>query len=185
MNKRKNIQDETNFNSPFRGLGGNLGVGGITFEFCDFENPTHLNALVDLLNLYMADPMGNSPQLNKLQQLRLVDGLANLPSSFVLFEIYNGAVVGLATCFINFSTFIVKPYLNIHDFFVHPDFRGKGLANNLMQELIRISKDRKYCKITLEVREDNFVAQGLYKSLGFEDCEPKMLFWTNKITPNP
>ena len=153
----------------------------IEFEFCDFENPAHLTALVDLLNMYMADPMGGSPQLNKLQQLRLVDGMANHPSSFVLFEIYNGTAVGLATCFINFSTFMVKPYLNIHDFFVHPDYRGKGLANNLMQELITISKERKYGKITLEVREDNHVAQGLYKSLGFEECKPNMLFWTKKL----
>jgi len=153
----------------------------IEFEFCDFENPMHLNALSELLNMYMADPMGGAPQLNKLQQLRLVDGLANHPSSFVLFEIYNGTIVGLATCFINFSTFMVKPYLNIHDFFVHPNFRGNGLANNLMQELVSISKERKYGKITLEVREDNFVAQGLYKSLGFEDCKPKMYFWTKKL----
>jgi ribosomal protein S18 acetylase RimI-like enzyme len=158
-----------------------LGVGGIEFEFCDFENPKHLAALADLLNMYMADPMGDVPPLNKLQQLRLVDGLANHPSSFVLFEIFDGAIVGLATCFINFSTFMVKPYLNIHDFFVHPNYRGKGLAKGLLQELIAISKERKYCKITLEVREDNQVAQGLYNSAGFEDCKPKMLFWTNKL----
>jgi ribosomal protein S18 acetylase RimI-like enzyme len=157
----------------------------IEFEFCDFENPMHLKALADLLNMYMADPMGDSPQLNKLQQLRLVDGLSNHPSSFVLFEIYAGTIVGFTTCFINFSTFMVKPYLNIHDFFVHPDYRGKGFANSLMQELIIISKERKYCKITLEVREDNHVAQGLYKSLGFENCKPAMFFWTKKITPNP
>ena len=157
----------------------------IEFEFCDFENPMHLNALVELLNMYMADPMGDSPQLNKLQQLRLVDGLANHPSSFVLLEILDGVVVGLATCFINFSTFMVKPYLNIHDFFIHPDYRSKGLANSLLQELISISNERKYGKITLEVREDNHVAQGLYKSLGFEDCKPKMLFWTKMLTPAP
>jgi Acetyltransferases len=153
----------------------------IEFEFCDFENPEHLTALADLLNMYMADPMGDAPQLNKLQQLRLVDGLANHPSSFVLFGILDGVIVGVATCFINFSTFMVKPYLNIHDFFIHPDYRGKGLAKNLMQELIRISKERKYCKITLEVREDNLVAQGLYKRVGFDDVNPKMLFWTNKL----
>jgi ribosomal protein S18 acetylase RimI-like enzyme len=99
----------------------------------------------------------------------------------VLFEIYDGTVAGVATCFENFSTFMVKPYLNIHDFFVHPDFRGKGLANRLMQELISIANERKYCKITLEVREDNLVAQGLYKSHGFEDCKPNMLFWTKKL----
>ena len=153
----------------------------IEFEFCDFENPVHLTALADLLNMYMADPMGDSPQLNKLQQLRLVDGLANHPSSLVLFEIFNEKIVGFATCFINFSTFKVKPYLNIHDFFVHPDYRGKGLAKKLMEELISISEERKYCKINLEVREDNRVAQGLYRSMGFEECKPNMFFWTKTL----
>jgi ribosomal protein S18 acetylase RimI-like enzyme len=153
----------------------------ISFEFCDFENPEHLKALADLTNHYITDPMGDAQPLNKLQQLRLVDGLANHPSSFVLFEILDEVIVGLATCFINFSTFKVKPYLYIHDFFVHPDFRGKGLANKLMQELISISNDRKYCKITLEVREDNFVAKGLYKNLGFEECKPNMFFWTKML----
>jgi len=153
----------------------------IEFEFCDFENPVHLTVLADLLNMYMADPMGDSPQLNKLQQLRLVDGLANHPSSLVLFEIFDEKIVGLATCFINFSTFKVKPYLNIHDFFVHPDYRGKGLAKKLMEELISISEERKYCKINLEVREDNRAAQGLYRSMGFEECKPNMFFWTKAL----
>jgi len=153
----------------------------IEFEFCDYENPVHLTALADLLNMYMADPMGDSPQLNKLQQLRLVDGLANHPSSLVLFEIFDEKIVGFATCFINFSTFKVKPYLNIHDFFVHPDYRGKGLAKKLMEELISISEERKYCKINLEVREDNRVAQGLYRSMGFEECKPNMFFWTKTL----
>jgi len=152
-----------------------------SFEQCDYENPAHLDALADLLNQYMRDPMGDSTPLNKLQQLRLVDGLASHPASFVLFVLSNEKIVGLATCFINFSTFNVKSYLNIHDFFIHPDYRGKGFANSLMQELISISKERKYCKLTLEVREDNIIAQGLYKCLGFEESSPKMLFWTKKI----
>ena len=99
----------------------------------------------------------------------------------MLFVLSDEKIVGLATCFINFSTFNVKSYINIHDFFIHPDYRGKRLANGMMQELISISKERRYCKLTLEVREDNIVAQGLYKSLGFEECNTKMLFWTKKI----
>ena len=74
--------------------------------------------------------------------------------------------------------------LLIHDFFVHPDFRGKGLANNLMQELIRISNERKYCKITLEVREDNFVAQGLYSKQLIDTQNCKKLYFLEKIYKN-
>jgi len=152
-----------------------------SFEYCDFENPMHLTALVDLTNHYMADPMGEAPILNKIDQLRLVDGLANHPSALVLFILYDGVIVGLATCFIPFSTFNVKPYLYIHDLVVYSDYRNKGLGKALMEKLIELSKERDYCKITLEVREDNFQAQGLYYSLGFEECTPTMLFWTKTL----
>ncbi len=153
----------------------------ITFEFCDFENPQHLQALAELINHYMTDPMGNAEPLNKLKQLRLIDGLANHPTAQVLFAITDSKAVGLATCFVNFSTFNVKPYLYIHDIVVLTEFRGKGIGKALMQKLIETSVERKYCKITLEVREDNATAQTLYKSLGFAECEHKMLFWTKKI----
>ena len=170
--------DESNFNSPFRALG-----GSISFEFCDFENPEHLKALAELTNHYMTDPMGDAEPLNKLEQLRLVDGLANHPTAEVLFALSECKVVGLATCFVNFSTFKVKPYLNIHDIIVLTEYRGNGIGKALMLKLIEISQERKYCKITLEVREDNATAKALYKSLGFDECQPRMLYWNLPLIP--
>lgn len=152
-----------------------------TYEFCDFENPDHLKALVEMTNHYMVDPMGDAEPLNQLQQLRLVDGLANHPTAEVLFAIIDCKVVGMATCFVLFSTFNVKSYLYIHDIVVLNDYRGNGVGKGLMQKLTDISEERKYCKMTLEVRGDNEVAQSLYRSLGFQECDPKMLFWTKKI----
>ncbi len=159
-------------------------ANNICFEFCDFENPDHLKALATLINHYMADPMGDCEPLNKLQQLRLVDGLAQHPTAEVLFAIVENSVVGLATCFVNFSTFQVKPYLYIHDIVVLQTYRGQGIGKALMQKLIAIAEERKYCKITLEVRNDNIVAQDLYKSLGFDECQPNMLFWTLPLGKN-
>jgi ribosomal protein S18 acetylase RimI-like enzyme len=153
----------------------------ISFEECDFENPQHLSALANLINHYMADPMGGVPPLNKLKQLQLVDGLANHPTALVLFVLYDGEIAGLTTCFINFSTFNVKPYLYIHDIIIYDGFRGKGLGKALMEKLVEMSNERGYCKITLEVREDNNLAQDLYRSLGFQECTPDMLFWTKKL----
>ena len=153
----------------------------ISFEQCDYKNPLHLDALVGLLNHYMTDPMGDALPLNKLKQLRLVDGLANHPSALVLFVLYDNEIAGLTTCFINFSTFNVKPYLYVHDIIVYTGFRGKGLGKALMLHLIELSGERDYCKITLEVRQDNLIAQRLYHSQGFDECTPGMLFWTKKI----
>jgi ribosomal protein S18 acetylase RimI-like enzyme len=137
--------------------------------------------LAALINQYIADPMGGGKPLTPLQQLRLVDGLANHPASFVLFVLTDNQIVGLATCFVNFSTFKARPYINIHDLIIDKDFRGKGLGRNLLQQIESIAKERKYCKITLEVREDNFAAKDLYTEMGFKDTRPMMHFWTKEL----
>jgi len=153
----------------------------IGFIFCDYNNPVHITALTKLLNNYMSDPMGDAPILDNKQQQKLVEGLENHTSAFVLFILYEGKYAGFTTCFVNFSTFKVKSYLYVHDVFILNDFRSKGLGKHLMQKLIMISKERDYCKITLEVREDNKTAKKLYQSLGFGECEPKMFFWTKTL----
>jgi ribosomal protein S18 acetylase RimI-like enzyme len=153
----------------------------VEFEFCDFGNEYHCTMVAEMINLYMADPMGGGTALTKLQQLRLVDGLASHPSSFVLFATIEETVVGMATCFINFSTFNIKPYLNIHDLIVMKELRGIGVGTALLNRCIAIAKERNYCKITLEVRDDNEKAQSVYRKLGFDECEPIMHFWTKNL----
>ena len=125
--------------------------------------------------------MGGGSSLTPLQQLRLVDGLANHPASFVLFVLADDQIAGMSTCFINFSTFNVKPFINIHDLFIDSNHRGKGLGKSLLQQIESIARERQYCKITLEVRDDNHIAQSLYTELGFKDGMPPMYFWTKKL----
>jgi ribosomal protein S18 acetylase RimI-like enzyme len=99
----------------------------------------------------------------------------------VLFVTVGDEVAGLATCFTNFSTFKVKPYINIHDIVIDEAFRRLGLGRKLLQQIGTIAAERGCCKVTLEVREDNETAKALYQSLGFEECAPKMLFWTKTL----
>jgi ribosomal protein S18 acetylase RimI-like enzyme len=129
----------------------------------------------------MEDPMGDHPAHDELKQLQLIESLKNHPTAEVLLLYFDEEPAGLATTFINFSTFAIKPYLYIHDVVVLERFRGRGLGKALIAELIRISEERAYSKITLEVREDNPGAQQVYRSLGFEECEPRMYFWTKKL----
>ena len=65
--------------------------------------------------------------------------------------------------------------------YVRPQFRGRGLGRALLEKIIALAHERGYCKVTLEVREDNIAAQKLYQSLGFEDTYPPMWFWTKTI----
>ena len=59
--------------------------------------------------------------------------------------------------------------------------RFSVFASTFLEKLIELAQEREFCKVTLEVRDDNTVAQAMYKELGFADCEPKMHFWTKKI----
>lgn len=152
-----------------------------TFCFCDYNNVSHCNKLTELINQYITDPMGGGEPLDVCKGQELLAGLRTHPASFVLFVLCNNEIAGLATCFINFSTFKAQPYLNIHDVIVKNEMRGKGLGKALLNKITEIAVDRNYCKITLEVREDNVNAKALYQSLGFKDTEPLMHFWTKSI----
>jgi ribosomal protein S18 acetylase RimI-like enzyme len=153
----------------------------VSFVFCDFSNDYHCRKLAEMVNEYISDPMGGGSQLTARDQLYLVDGMANHPSSFVLFAVSHDEIIGMVVCFINFSTFKVKKYLYIHDVIVKTEYRGFGVGRQLLEKCIAISVDRNYCKLTLEVRDDNKGAKAIYESLGFKDTEPPMHFWTKTL----
>ncbi len=153
----------------------------IQFDKCNFANREHCYDFVALLRAYMTDPMGDAKPLDGLQEKDLIQGLSTHPSSYVLFAKVDGRCVAMATCFINFSTFKVMPYTNVHDIIVYKEYRGKGIGKALLEELIRNAEELGHCKVNLEVREDNMVAQRLYQELGFADSEPPMWFWTKAL----
>ncbi|NJK87618.1 MAG: GNAT family N-acetyltransferase [Bacteroidales bacterium] len=153
----------------------------IRFTFCDFSNPVHQITFLDLLNHYMTDPMGGCEPMKPDLQKLLISGISKHPASFILFIENEVEPIGMAVCFINFSTFKAKPYINVHDLIVRNTYRGKGVGRKLLQQVIAIAEERDYCKVTLEVRDDNHNAKHLYKSLGFNDTEPVMHFWTRVI----
>lgn len=148
---------------------------------CDFKNTLHRQKVVDLIDAYMQDPMGGGRPMSHYTRANLVEGLANHPTAFILFAMDKDEFIGLITCFVNFSTFKAKPYINIHDIVVLKPYRGQGIGRKLLEGVIAIAEENNYCKVTLEVRMDNINAQGLYQSLGFEECEPVMHYWEKVI----
>jgi len=50
---------------------------------------------------------------------------------------------------------------------VHPDYRRKGLAKQLIEALIAIAKEKQLISLTLEVRKHNEAAISLYETMGF------------------
>ena len=153
----------------------------IEIEDCDFSNPEHLNGICDLLNAYIADRMGGGTPLNKMQQLRLVDGLNNHPTAIVLLALADERPVGMLVAFENFSTFTVRPMVNIHDLVVLPEFRGLGIGRKLMDTIEVRAREKGCSRISLEVRHDNVKAQTLYVSLDYQEADPPMYYWRKNL----
>lgn len=133
----------------------------------DFSNPKHRQDLPDMLDMYARDPMGGGTPLAADVKARLPDELAT-KSFYIGFLAYQGQQpVAFANCFEGFSTFACKPLLNIHDFAVHPDVRGTGVSQQLMQAIADHARSTGCCKLTLEVLSGNKPAFNAYQKFGF------------------
>lgn len=149
------------------------------FELCDLNKPEHCKSLCNLLNQYMDDPMGNYPRHNEEENKRFVADMLIHPTFFSLFIMSENKAVGFVNAFMNYSTFRLKPFVYIHDVFVMPEYRGRGLSRQLISKIKEIARDNNCCKVTLEVRHDNLPAQHCYHAEGFEDDDPPMFYWEN------
>ncbi|MCX7987139.1 MAG: GNAT family N-acetyltransferase [Bacteroidales bacterium] len=145
---------------------------------CDFSHPDHLKAVGELTAAYMNDPMGGHIRMDDKIKSELPIVLAKHPAKLVLLAKAGNNYVGICTAFIGISTFYARPFFNVHDIAVLSEYRGRGIGQKLLEKVIDIARKHNYCKITLEVRHDNVVAQKLYQKLGFANSEPPMYFWT-------
>lgn len=148
-----------------------------SFEVCNLSNPVHQEAFIKLMNCYRTDPMGGAGLMTDEESRKIIGDLLMHPTYSGYFVRAGEEFIGLANCFTNYSTFKAKPLLNIHDFIVVSEWRGKKAAEFLLVEIGKYLKLKGYCRINLEVRNDNPRAQALYKRVGFHDCEPPMYFW--------
>jgi ribosomal protein S18 acetylase RimI-like enzyme len=139
----------------------------INIVHADLSNVAHQQAVVELIDAYSRDPMGEEKPLPDEVKQRLIPGLREHPTT-VIYLAYDGEKpIGIAMCFRGFSTFAAKPLINIHDLAVLPSYRGKGVGRQLLQAVADHARKIGGCKLTLETQEHNYTAQKLYKSVGF------------------
>ncbi len=146
----------------------------------------HRDALMFLIDLYARDPMEGGEPLPENVMRDLVPWLRKHPARFVWLAYAGTEAIGFTICFLGFSTFNARPLMNIHDISVRSEFRGLGVGKMLMEAVEAKARELKCCKLTLEVREDNEVARGLYRKLGFDRSvvganRAAMEFWQKPI----
>jgi GNAT superfamily N-acetyltransferase len=88
------------------------------------------------------------------------------PYAQVLFACREGAPVGFAVYFYNYSTFMGRPGLYLEDLFVRPDSRGLGVGRRLLEHLARLAIEQDCARFEWAVLDWNEPAIGFYKRLG-------------------
>lgn len=158
----------------------------LTIGLADYRNARDAADVVALLDAYARDPMGGGAPLAETVKARLPGDLAANPQAFSLLARLEDRAVGLANCFMGYSTFAAAPLVNIHDLAVLPDARGRGVGKALLQAIEAEALKRGACKITLEVLSGN-PARHLYAREGFGDYQldpatGHALFWQKRLT---
>jgi len=67
------------------------------------------------------------------------------------------------------GTWVVIDEAHVTNVAIMPGYRGKKLGEALMSKLMSVSREMGAKTMTLEVRMTNYVAQSLYRKLGFQN----------------
>jgi ribosomal protein S18 acetylase RimI-like enzyme len=151
----------------------------------DLALPAHGDAVLRLLDAYACDEMGLGRPLSDDVRGRLVEGLYRHPTRIVFLAQLDTEPVGLAVCFLGYSTFAASPLVNVHDLIVHPSFRRRGVAARLLEAVETRARELGCCKVTLEVRVDNAAARSLYAARGFWAGESSYELWFKPLPSRP
>ena len=129
----------------------------------------------------MQHPMGADKPMPFENRDKLIRDLTEHPFQRTLFAMDQEEAIGLAVCFLGYSTFYAQRLLNIHDLFVAADYRGQGVGLLLLQGVEDWARELGCCKVTLEVHGDNLRGQSVYQEFGFDGGRDKMSFWTKLL----
>jgi GNAT superfamily N-acetyltransferase len=91
----------------------------------------------------------------------------------------DGAPVGFALFFHNFSTFLARPGIYLEDLFVIPERRGRGIGRALLKDLARLAVERGCGRLEWAVLDWNQEAIGFYERLG---AKPNTDWTTYRLT---
>ncbi len=144
----------------------------LTIAQTDLHDPCDQAAILELLSMYASEPLQGGQPLNEDVRSRLIPGLANQSNGVYFLARHAEQPVGIALCFVGFSTFRALPLLNVHDLAVHQDFRGRRIGTKLLEAAEREARSLGCCKLTLEVQHENINARRLYERIGFDSGGP-------------
>jgi GNAT superfamily N-acetyltransferase len=159
---------------------------GVRIIQADLNDPDHQTAVFELTCAYARDPMGYGKDLPENVQRELIERLRAHPTTLILLAFDGNRPIGIATCFLGFSTFAARQLVNVHDLHVLSQWQRRGVARRLLEAVEAKARQLDCCKLTLEVNEENHAAAALYRGFGFESGarhsdQARMLFLNKPI----
>ena len=136
-----------------------------TARLADYQSEKHSKSIICLMREYARIEACDREELD-----RLPDILSELENGFTVLafeEDKEDSPVGLINCFFGFSTFELRPVVNIHDVIVTATHRGHGVASIMLERVQQESLSRGACRMTLEGLGDNPSALRAYQKYGF------------------
>lgn len=160
-------------------------ASSLCVRLADLAVAADQQAVLELLDMYARDPLGAGKPLPDEVRQRLIPDLQQQPGCRALVAYQAIVPVGLAICFLGYSSFEARPLLNIHDLAVVPALRGRGVGRALLNAAESEARLCGCCRVTLEVRADNAIARRLYQDFGFDPGDPQtsaLSFWKKNLT---
>ena len=154
-------------------------VSELTVVDADLNRPHHCDGLIAVLDDYARLPNIAGCPLPPEVKTVLPERLREQPGRVILLAVQDDRVVGVAVCFLGFSTFAARPLLNIHDLAVLGECRGQGVGGVLLKAVDDRARELGCCRVTLEVVEDNPGAKRLYERTGFRMVQE---FWKKDLS---
>lgn len=94
----------------------------------------------------------------------------------VIFVMKDGAELGFALFFHNFSTFLGRAGIYLEDLFVRPEHRGKGAGKALLKRLAAIAVERGCGRFEWSCLDWNTPSIEFYKAMGAVPMEEWTIF---------
>lgn len=125
-------------------------------------NLSHVDDVIIIENLSFKTPWSKEAFLTELTR--------NECASYKVLMI-NNRVVSYG------GMWVVLDEAHITNIAVHPEYRGIGLGNIIVEELIIEANRRNISAMTLEVRMNNMAAINLYKKYGFTEAAVRKKYY--------
>lgn len=146
-------------------------ISSLVIVEANLDRPEQQQAVLALTDAYAKDPMGEGAPLPADVRADLIAGMRAHPTTIVFLAYADSEPIGIANCFLGFSTFAARPLLNIQDLNVLPEYRGRGVGRRLLDAAEGKARALGCCKLTLEVGDRNAIARRVYERAGFRQAD--------------